>query len=281
MDQRQQHRKFHDEFSLAERPSDCERSVSRPICLAQQISPPQSVRLRSTAPGSVGPQLDLTDTSAATNNLIIVFPASADCARHKPQGNPMLNKPWIDPRVVDWTDPLNGVRNPGFRENNNPFVFRALNDQFMQALRQSKGIEPRIYVCPDPANQTIKPGATYDFEVPSEPNLWLWGIVAEHPESDATSAGNDTFLLSVTDSSTGATLYSQPVSNKVVTGIPAVGTTPTPAGSGNGYRGPIVFLSTPHLFAPPSYPVVRIVNTTLTASLICRVTLYTAVEYDL
>lgn len=187
---------------------------------------------------------------------------------------------WIDPRDIDWTDAINGTR-PGLQRLQNPFANAAANDQFMQALRQAKGIEPRIFVCPDPANQLIQPGATYDYEVPSEPNTWLWAICASIQNLNDISAGNDTFLVSITDSSTGATLFSQPVNFNDITGIPIISFSPTPQGSGNGYRGPLMKLSTPHLFTPPSYPVVRIISTATEVALKCRVTLYTVVEYDI
>lgn len=174
----------------------------------------------------------------------------------------MLNRPWIDPRTVDWTDALNPQRNPGWSRNNNPFAFAALNDQFLQALRQAKGIQQRIYVCPDPSAQLIQSGATYDYEVPSEPNCWLWAI-------NASGTGSD-FLVNVTDSVTGATVFSQPVPMSTLNAQL----------TGTGGRGPLFYLSTAHLFLPPSYPVVRIVNTDNEAQT-CRVTLFTCVEYDL
>ncbi len=114
----------------------------------------------------------------------------------------MLNRPWIDPRSIDWTDGLNALAKPGFRQNNNPHAWAALKDPFMQALRQGKGIEPRAYVCPDSSSQPIAAGATYDYEVPSEPNCWMWAINA--------SGDGDGFLVNVTDSLTGAALFSQP-----------------------------------------------------------------------
>lgn len=191
----------------------------------------------------------------------------------------MLNaKNWIHPTAVDATQGFSGLRQ-GYRAFQNPFVNSAMNDIFNQALAEGKGIEPRIFVCPDPANQLIGPGATYDYEVPSEPNTWLWGICASLENIGDIFPGNDTFLVQITDSHTGATLFSQPVSGNLITGIPIISFSRTPQGSGNGYRGPIMFLSTPHLFEPPSYPVVRIVNTATIAPLKCRVTLYTAVEY--
>lgn len=192
----------------------------------------------------------------------------------------MNNRPWIDPRDVDWTDALNGVRNPGFRQNNNPFVYSALKDPFMQALRQAKGIEPRIFVCPDPQNQSIGPGVTYDYEVPSEPNTWLWAVVASLGNNPDDVSPGDGFLVQITDSSSGATTFSQPISSQLLTGIPIIGGTPTRQGSGNGYRGPLYLLETPQLYTPPSYPVVRIVNVSPSLVAICRVTLYTAVEYN-
>ena len=193
----------------------------------------------------------------------------------------MLNRPWINPSDVDWTDALNGMANPGFRRNNNPFVFGALNDQYMQALRLAKGIEPRIFVCPDPSNQKVLPGNTFDYEVPSEPNTWLWAITASLGNPVGSLSPGDGFLVQISDSATGARLFSQTVNSNLLTGTPIIGTTPTQQGSGNGYRGPLMFLETPHLFTPPSYPVVSVVNISAALSAICRVTLFTVVEYDL
>jgi len=193
----------------------------------------------------------------------------------------MLNQPWIDPRDVDWTSALNGVRNPGFRINNNPFVNAALKDIYMQALANGKSIEPRIYVCPDPENQAIPPGVTFDYEVPSEPNTWVWAVSASLANPPNTIGAQDTLLVQITDSTTGSTLFSQPTQQTNLTGLPIISGSPTPQGSGNGYRGPQVIISTPHLYAPPSYPVVRLVNTSSTLTLQARVTLYTCVEYDL
>jgi hypothetical protein len=174
----------------------------------------------------------------------------------------MLNQTWIDPRDVDWTDALNSVRLHGWNANNNPFVAAAFNDPIWQALRLAKGMEPRIFVCPEPANQLIQPGATYDYEVPSDPNTWLFGINASGDQRD--------FLLNVTDSVTGATLFTQPVNRTTISPTPA-----NPAGRGVQY-----FVCTPHLYEPPSYPVVRIINTTSDPQ-VCRVTLFCAVELDI
>lgn len=171
----------------------------------------------------------------------------------------MRNAPWIDPRSIDWTDSLNPLRNPGWARNNNPFVFDALTDDYMMALRNARGIEPRFYVGPNPQNMSVPAGTTQDYEVPIEPNFWLYAITAT-PE-----AGKD-FLVQITDIVSGGTLFSQP--------IPASVLSTQTAG-----RGPQVFLSTPQLYAPPSYPVIRVVNTA-NSSQVCRVTLFGCVEYD-
>ena len=173
----------------------------------------------------------------------------------------MLNEPWIDPRDIDWTDALNAVRNPGWRKNNNHFVYNCLNDPFMIALRNAKGIEPRIYVGPDPANQLVASGQTQDYEVPIEPNFWCWAIAA--------SGNGRDFLLNVTDSVTGAQFFNAPVSMATINA----------ARNGTSGRGPLYYLPTPHLFTPPSYPVIRVVNTANFAQT-CRVTLFGCVEYD-
>lgn len=172
----------------------------------------------------------------------------------------MLNRPWIDPRDVDWTDALNGLRNPGWSPINNPFVWAAYKDPMFQALRQAKGIEPRIYVGPDPAHQAIDPGVTQDYEVASEPNCWLWGL------SSSATGGGGAYLVNVSDSVTGAKLFSQPVDGQAL------------AQKTSG-RGPLFVLSTPHLFVPPAYPIIRVINTDAARQTI-RVNLFCAVEYD-
>jgi len=178
----------------------------------------------------------------------------------------MLSEAWIDPRSVDWTDGLNPLRVPGWSRNNSPYAYQALQDPFMQALRIAGGIENRIYVAPEPAAQLVTPGATVDFEVPSEPNFWLYAVAASNQGDDEDLQD---FLFNVTDSETGATLFSQPVSM----------TTMNPQRNGTADRSPYYLLSTPHLFASPSYPVVRMINTSADSQII-RVTLFGCVEYD-
>jgi hypothetical protein len=173
----------------------------------------------------------------------------------------MLNDPWIDPRDVDWTDALNPLRNPGWHRNNNRYAYNALQDPFMLAIRNAKGIEPRIYPGFDPLNILIQPGLTQDYEVPIEPNYWCFAL--------SVSGDGDDFLFNITDSVSGAQFFSQPVSARTMSA----------AATGTQGRGPLFYLSTPHLFAPPSYPIVRIINTTVSAQR-CRVSLFGVVEYD-
>jgi hypothetical protein len=172
----------------------------------------------------------------------------------------MITQPWMDPRSIDWTDSLNPLVNPGWSKNNNRFVYEALTGLFIMALRNARGIEPRVYVGPNPQNMLIPAGTTQDFEVPLEsPNFWLYALTA-------TPASELDFLFQITDAVSGATLFSQPVSA-------ATFNTKT---SG---RGPQAFLSEPQLYDSPSYPIIRVINTA-GSDQICRVTLFGCVEYD-
>jgi hypothetical protein len=175
----------------------------------------------------------------------------------------MLNAPWINPQSFDWTDSPNPVANPGLRLNNNPYAYYALQDQFMHALRNALGIEPRIYLGFDPNNPTLQSGTTQDYEVATEPNFWCYALSVSGETEVLRSLGED-FLFNVTDSVSGTTFFSTPAS------FLAMSTLTTG-------RGPLYFLSTPHLFAAPAYPIVRIINNS-TVALTCRVTLYGCVE---
>jgi hypothetical protein len=175
----------------------------------------------------------------------------------------MLNDPWIDPQSFDWTDAPNPLANPGLRKNNNPFVYQAVQDEYMQALRNARGIEPRIYLGYDPNNIILQSGTTQDFEVATEPNFWCYALSVSGEAAVLRAAGED-FLFNVTDSVTGTTFFSTPASFLAMDTL-------TPG------RGPLFFLSTPHLFASPAYPIVRIVNNSSQAT-ICRVTLIGCVE---
>lgn len=175
---------------------------------------------------------------------------------HQPK-NPAA---WIDPRDIDWTQSLNPLTNPGWNPQLNRFVYECLQDPFMQALRNAKGVEPRIYVGPDAANQIIPAGNTLDYEVPIEPNFWVYALAASGTGAD--------FLFNITDSVTGVGIFSQPMPLSCM-----------PQRLSTSNRGPQLFLVTPQLYTPPSYPIVRVINTTAFANT-CRVTLFGCVEYD-
>lgn len=175
----------------------------------------------------------------------------------------MLNEPWIHPAAIDYTDAWNAVAKPGYNRNNNRFVADSIDDPIFQALRNGLGIEPRIWVCPDPSTQPIAALSTSDYNVPSEPNTWLWGINAiSDPGSDADAAG---FYVQVTDSLTGATVFSQPMLSGLLY--------PNRAG------GVVAFLSAPRLFVPPAYPIVRVVNLSNSPQA-CFVNLFCCIETD-
>lgn len=171
----------------------------------------------------------------------------------------MLNRDWIDPRDVDYTMSLNPLANPGWSATNNPYVNRALQDVFLHALMNARGIEPRIYVGPEKQNLVIPANSTQDYEVPIEPNFWVYAITASGTGAD--------FLFNVIDAVSGSQLASQPLSMATMKTLTA-------------RRGPQHFLSTPQLYAPPSYPIIRVINNTAAAET-CRVTLFGAIEYDL
>lgn len=177
---------------------------------------------------------------------------------------------WIDPRSTDWTDSLNPLTKPGWSPNNNQFAYDSLQDSGMLALRNAIGIEARIWVCPDAVNQLIAPQSTTDFNVPSEPNTWIWALNAvSNPGQTADPAG---FFVQVTDSISGATLFSSPVLNTNLDG--------SRASSGTASKqSPLVLISAPQLYIPPAYPIVRIVNLSMNAQT-CIVQLFCAIETD-
>ena len=150
----------------------------------------------------------------------------------------------------------------------------------MLGLRNGLGIEPRIWVCPEDNDQTFPPGSTYDFEVPCEPNTWLYAVNASIQDLAPLGPNNNMFVVQVTDSATGARLFSQPALGQDITGTPvnfAINKRRF-SGSGNGYRGPLFPLETPHLFLPPSYPVVRIMSLADNITMRIRVNLFCNVE---
>jgi len=181
----------------------------------------------------------------------------------------MLNNPWIDPRGVDWTDSLNPLTKPGWSLNNNQFAFESLQDPIFVALRNAIGIEARIWVCPDPVNQSIAPQVTSAYNVPAEPNTWVWALNAiSNPGTTPDPAG---FYVQVSDSLTGANLFSSPVLNSNLDGARTT--------AGDAKQCPLILIAAPRLFIPPAYPIVTIVNLSMSAQT-CIVQLFCAIETD-
>ena len=182
----------------------------------------------------------------------------------------MLNNPWLDPRSVDWSDSLNPLTKPGWSPNNNQFAYDSLQDDVFVALRHAIGIEARIWVCPNPQAQLIAPQSTIDFDVPCEPNTWIWALNAISNPGQAPDAAG--FYVQVNDSLTGAGLFASPVLSRNLDG--------SASGTGTHSRqGPLVLLSAPRLYVPPAYPIVRIVNLSMSAQT-CIVQLFCAIETD-
>jgi hypothetical protein len=184
----------------------------------------------------------------------------------------MLNPPvfpWVDPRTTDWTDGLNPLTKPGWSKNNNLYAYESLQDPVFVALRNAIGIEPRIWVCPDAAHQTIPPQGQSAFNVPAEPNTWLWALNAvSNPGQEADAAG---FQVQIVDSFTGAAVFSAPVPNTLLDG--------TLTTSGDAKQSPLVLLAAPRLFVPPAYPIVTVLNLSM-SSQVCIVQLFCCIETD-
>ena len=181
----------------------------------------------------------------------------------------MRVNPWVDPRSVDWTDGLNPLTKPGYSQNNNLFAYESLQDPIFVALRNAIGIEPRIWVCPDQVNQSIAPQSTSAFNVPAEPNTWIWALNAvSNPGLTADPKG---FYVQITDSLTGADMFSSPIHSSNLDG--------TRTTAGDAKQCPLVLIAAPRLYVPPAYPIVSIVNLSMSAQT-CIVQLFCAVETD-
>jgi hypothetical protein len=177
----------------------------------------------------------------------------------------MLNDPWINPTAIDYTDSFNPLARRGYNKNNARFVFDTLQDPAFMGLRQALGIEARIWVCPDPTNQSIAPHLTSSYNVPAEPNTWLFALNAiSNPAGEADPAG---FLVQIIDSFTGSELFSQPVVSSLLY-------------SSNPPQGILNFISAPRLFVPPAYPIVQITNLSNSAQ-VCIVNLFCDIETDI
>ncbi len=155
-----------------------------------------------------------------------------------------MNNPWIDPREIDWQDGLNPLRIPAFRRNRNRYVYTALQNPLMVALRNADGLEIHLESVPDAEHATIAGFAPYEQIVSLRPGSF---IIATSGSADH---GNDTATVQITDSETGARAWSQPVSIANATGSPAK------------------YFDRPLGFTPPANFVVRITNLDNSANLV-------------
>jgi len=112
-----------------------------------------------------------------------------------------MNAPWYPPDRIDWQDGLNPLAVPAFREQRNPAVYRALQQPTMVELRNTPGLELRLYAAPEASLASLPAGITYDALVPLPAGAWLIGLSA----SSAQAAG---FLAQIT-MPTGTDLLSQ------------------------------------------------------------------------
>lgn len=179
----------------------------------------------------------------------------------------MLTQEWIDPRDIDWTDSMNPLTGRGWGPDpgRNPFMAGVLSDPMWIALRTAHDLEPRIWVVPNPIDEVIQAGATYETSVNIDPNTWLYGVQAW-----MTSPGPPTndFYVQITDAVTGGTVFSQQARGSNLAA--AEGNTPL-------HNKLIYYLGSPRLFVPPSYPIVKIVNLS-SSNVKCNFNLWCAVE---
>jgi hypothetical protein len=116
-----------------------------------------------------------------------------------------MNAPWFDPTQIDWQDGLNPLAIPAYREQRNPAVYRALQGPTMVELRNTPGLELRLYAAPDEAFPSLPGSITYDTIVTLPAGAWIYGI-------SASSAQPEGFLAQVT-APTHGTLFSKPVNS--------------------------------------------------------------------
>jgi len=77
--------------------------------------------------------------------------------------------------------------------------------------------------------------------------------------------------VQVSDSLTGANLFSSPVLNSNLDGARTT--------AGDAKQCPLILIAAPRLFIPPAYPIVTIVNLSMSAQT-CIVQLFCAIETD-
>jgi hypothetical protein len=121
-----------------------------------------------------------------------------------------MNAPWYDPRRIDWHDGLNPLAIPAYREQRNPFAYRALQHPTMVALRNAAGYEPALYAAPDETFAVLPAGSTYDIIQTLPAGAWIYGISASSDQAEG-------FKAQIT-LPTGANLFNKPVSSQSLQG---------------------------------------------------------------
>jgi hypothetical protein len=148
-----------------------------------------------------------------------------------------MSHPWIDPRLIDWTDGLNPLTQPRYGADVNRYVHDALDEPIAQTLRNTRGAM-RVYAVPDESHAILAPSQLFELIVGPPPFTWLMAFSAhsEQPEG---------FLAQITDTVTGQHVWSQPVHSDSI---------------GNPASGGLLWLSMPLPILPPSRLAVRITN---------------------
>lgn len=136
----------------------------------------------------------------------------------------MSNRPWIDPRLIDWSDGLNPLKIPAFRPDANPFVYASLQEDITQQLRAAKG-RMTVSAAPDDQSAIIPALATFEQTLVLGGVSWLIGFSAHSQQPEG-------FMGQATVTSTGEPIWSQPLWSKNISGRP------------------IGFLAMPHLLDP-------------------------------
>jgi hypothetical protein len=112
-----------------------------------------------------------------------------------------MNAPWYAPEVIDWQDGLNPLAIPAFREQRNPYAYRALQRPTLYELRNTPGFELALYAAPGTDFAILGATSTYDGFIALPAGAWVVGV-------SASSAQPEGFSAQITMPN-GATVFSQ------------------------------------------------------------------------
>ena len=136
-----------------------------------------------------------------------------------------MNQPWYHPTEIDWQDGLNPLAIPGYRQQRNPYQYRALQDPTMYELRQEPHMRPRMYSAPDESYPQLPGGFTWDSIVTMHAGSWIIGVSGSSDQAQG-------FLAQVTLPN-GSTLFSRPMRSADIAGAHPL-YLPTPLGLPDG-----------------------------------------------